>query len=106
MPGAGAANGSSGDGTTSTEPGARIETDLAADGTTIVVAVDGELTMLSSPELKAGLVAAMQRPGGAVVVDLSHCTFIDSSGLNALAHASLLGRQPAHIALVVTRPHL
>lgn len=101
------AHGSDGDGTRSADSDARIETELAADGTTIVVAVDGELTMLSSPGFRATLVAATQRSGGAVVVDLTGCTFIDSTGLNALAHAKeLLNGGTARVSLVVAHPHL
>jgi len=104
---AAAAHGSDGDGTTSAESDTRIETELAADGTTTVVAVEGELTIFNSPGFKSTLAAAMQRRPGAVVVDLTGCTFIDSSGLNALAHADELrdGGIP-RVSLVVAHPHL
>lgn len=107
MADAAAAYGSDGDGTTSAESETRIETELAADGTTTVVAVEGELTMFNSPGFKSTLEAAMQRRPGAVVVDLTGCTFIDSSGLNALAYADeLLAGGTPRVSLVVAHPHL
>ena len=63
--------------------------------------------MFSSPAFKSTMVAAMQRPPGAVVVDLTGCTFIDSSGLNAIAHANeLLDGGTPRVSLVVADPHL
>ena len=63
--------------------------------------------MFSSPAFKSTMVAAMQRPPGAVVVDLTGCTFIDSSGLNAIAHANeLLDGGTPRVSLVVAHPHL
>ena len=52
-----------------------------------VVAVEGEVDMASAPRLAETLV---QFAYGSVIVDLTHVTYIDSSGLNALTGARRL----------------
>jgi anti-sigma B factor antagonist len=72
-----------------------------------VVAVTGEIDMVSAPELERRLAEVIRR-GVPVVVDLSEVTFIDSSGLRELHRASDLGRlmvviqQDAPVAGVVS----
>lgn len=48
----------------------------------------GELDMSSAPELDQALEAAVEH-GGAVLVDLSELTFMDSTGINAFLKAAL-----------------
>jgi anti-sigma B factor antagonist len=48
----------------------------------------GELDMSSAPELDQVLEAAVEH-GGAVLVDLSELTFMDSTGINAFLKAAL-----------------
>jgi len=90
----------------SAESAPRIETQAAADGT-IVISVAGELTMFSAPTFEATLVAAIRKPAECVVIDLTDCTFIDSTGLNTLVHANrMLDGGAARLALIATHPHL
>jgi anti-sigma B factor antagonist len=56
----------------------------AREGGPSVVSVVGELDLATSPLLVAELDQLRARAGGFVVVDLSACEFIDSSGINAL----------------------
>jgi anti-anti-sigma factor len=52
-----------------------------------VVAASGELDIATAPEL-LGAVSVLAQPGaGAIAIDLSALTFIDSSGINALRAA-------------------
>jgi anti-sigma B factor antagonist len=46
-----------------------------------VVVVRGELDMSTAPDLEAELQRAVDPPGGSVVLDLSECEFIDSTGI-------------------------
>jgi anti-sigma B factor antagonist len=49
-----------------------------------VMRLDGRLNMVSAPQLKAAVAAAVQAGRTRVVVDLTAVTFLDSSGLGAL----------------------
>jgi anti-sigma B factor antagonist len=49
-----------------------------------VMRLDGRLNMVSAPQLKAAVTAAVQAGRTRVVVDLTAVTFLDSSGLGAL----------------------
>ncbi len=46
-----------------------------------MVAVRGELDMSTAPELEAVLRRAIAEPEGSVVLDLTDCEFIDSTGI-------------------------
>lgn len=52
------------------------------------IRLSGELDMSSAPELDRVLEAAAE-PGGAILVDLSELTFMDSTGINAFLKAAL-----------------
>jgi anti-sigma B factor antagonist len=72
--------------------GATIHTQQTNDGT-IVVEVRGEVDLTSSDRLRHVLVdLANQRRPVRLVVDLLHVTFIDSTGIGALAAASNAAR--------------
>ena len=47
-------------------------------------ACSGELDQSTAPELRAALAEALGEPHGGVLVDLSDCGFIDSTGLSLL----------------------
>jgi anti-sigma B factor antagonist len=49
-----------------------------------VVSVAGEVDVHSAPQLREGLTAELQSETTAVVVDLTHVGFLDSTGLGAL----------------------
>src|SRR5437868_1361675 len=54
-----------------------------ADGT-VVVDVRGDIDTTSSERLRRALTEASRRHPSRVVVDLTHVTFIDSTGISAL----------------------
>jgi anti-sigma B factor antagonist len=56
------------------------------DGAT-VVAVAGELDAASTPRLQAPLGEVSEQPAAAVLLDLSGCDFVDSTGLHAIIDA-------------------
>ena len=57
------------------------------DGDILVVKVAGEIDQATVPDLERTLDEAIQAASGALVVDLSDCGFIDSSGLATLVAA-------------------
>jgi anti-sigma B factor antagonist len=68
-----------------------VKTERASNGT-VVVGVTGELDLSTHEQLRDPLVAAAEDENS-VVVDLSACEFIDSSGIRALlvGHEALAG---------------
>jgi anti-sigma B factor antagonist len=58
----------------------------------VVVSVDGEVTFTNVAGLGRRLEAALER-SARLVVDLTHVTFVDSSGLSALLTASAHARE-------------
>jgi len=54
------------------------------DERTVVVEVDGELDLSTAPRLKWMLVDSLESGSGRLVVDLSQCTFMDSTALGVL----------------------
>jgi anti-anti-sigma factor len=68
-----------------------------------VVAASGELDIATAPQL-LGAVDALARPGtGAIAIDLSALTFIDSSGINAL-RAAVRSAQARGVGAIVASP--
>jgi len=61
----------------------RAEIEATQDGTR-AIAVAGELDQATLPELQRALDEVIDTAGGDLLIDLSHCSFIDSSGLAAL----------------------
>jgi len=57
------------------------------DGDVLVVNVAGEIDQATVPDLEKALDQAIQTDPAALVVDLSDCGFIDSSGLATLVAA-------------------
>jgi anti-sigma B factor antagonist len=53
-----------------------------------LVAFHGELDALSAPDLAARLGEVVALPTGALVIDLSDCTFIDSLGIATVVRTS------------------
>ena len=67
--------------------------------------VKGELCLSTVDRLREPLFDAIERAGGNIVVDLTECTFIDSSGLELLALASWrLAAIDARRELIVVSP--
>lgn len=61
--------------------------EAATDGDLHTVAVHGELDQGTAPELRGVLGATLGDSTGSVLVDLSGCEFIDSTGLSLLVEA-------------------
>lgn len=61
----------------------RAEIEATQEGTR-AIAVAGELDQATLPELQRALDEVIDTAGGDLLIDLSHCSFIDSSGLAAL----------------------
>ena len=59
-----------------------VKVERSSDGSATVVRVDGDLDMATSPELVEALEGA--DPGKRTVIDLSGCTFLDSSAVRVL----------------------
>lgn len=77
----------------------RFQTASEPIGGTRVVAVAGEVDLATGPELERALLAI---PAAAsVIVDLTDCGFIDSTGLHILFRAhERLGRSGGQLAVV------
>jgi anti-anti-sigma factor len=51
------------------------------------IVVRGELDMNTAPELEAELEQAVAEPAGSIVLDLTYCEFIDSTGIALIVNA-------------------
>jgi anti-sigma B factor antagonist len=79
-------------------------TEQLDDGTP-VVCVLGEVDLATAPELEQALVGVGDDRTGAVIVDLTGCTFLDCSGLRALvATRGRLERSNRRLGLVLPKP--
>jgi anti-sigma B factor antagonist len=65
-----------------------------------VVAIRGELDIATSPGVKGVLDEAAGDATRPLVIDLSQCEFIDSTGLGALLHAKQAQNGESHVAIV------
>jgi anti-sigma B factor antagonist len=80
----------------------RVRTDWLADGT-YVVFVTGEVDLSTAPALATSLSVPTLDRARSIVVDLSTCTFMDASGLMALASANeRLSTSGSRLALVIS----
>jgi anti-sigma B factor antagonist len=72
-----------------------------------VVSVMGEVDLATAPALEQTLLAVAKDRAGQVIVDLSGCSFLDSSGLRALL-ATREGREHStgQPAVVLSNPNL
>ncbi len=74
-----------------------------ADGTT-VVELEGELDLATAPAARDSVIDAIATDGDGVAVDMSACTFIDSTGLRILVEAGrLLQRDGRRLELIGLR---
>lgn len=67
---------------------ADLELTESVAGPVRIVGVRGDVDLSTSERFGALLQRLAREPGGAVVVDLTECVFIDSSGLAAILHAA------------------
>ncbi len=62
-----------------------METNVTKDGNALICAVSGEIDLYEAPSLLERYRAlAAREPDGAIIVDLSRSSYIDSSGIGAL----------------------
>jgi anti-sigma B factor antagonist len=66
---------------------APFRVEAQSDGVLHTVSVFGELDQGTAPELRGALAGALGDSVGSVLVDLSDCNFIDSTGLSLLVEA-------------------
>lgn len=66
---------------------APFSVDAHQEGELQTVAVSGELDQGTVPELRVALAEPLDQAGISVLVDLSDCNFIDSTGLSLLVEA-------------------
>lgn len=69
------------------EGGESLQVTSERRGSASVIHLDGELDLETVPRLRRHLADAVERGGGEVVIDLTDCTFMDSTGLSALLNA-------------------
>ncbi len=78
----------------------RFETTVGVVGGARVVAIRGELDIATSPRVREVLHEAAGDRARPLVIDLSECQFIDSTGLAALVHgAKPLQNGESHVAI-------
>jgi anti-sigma B factor antagonist len=57
------------------------------EGDVFVIAVEGELDMNTAPQLESALETSLGDGDAAILIDLSRCEFIDSTGIALLVRA-------------------
>jgi len=85
-----------------TAPGCSIDEEWI--GRTAVISVSGALDMLTSPQLEAGITAAIGKEPTAVVVDLTDVDFLASAGMGVLVSARDQTVGKAGFAVVANGP--
>jgi anti-anti-sigma factor len=81
--------------------------DLAVDGSLAVVTVTGEIDVATAEPLRQALLAAEQRGGRRVVVDMSGVEFLDSTGLGVLVGSLRRLREAGgDLYLAIVHPHV
>ena len=85
-------------------PAPRFSAELADQGTTRTLTAAGELDVASAPRLRDAVGAALERPCDVLVVDLSHMTFIDSTGIHAMVDIEARCRRDGVSLRVVPAP--
>jgi anti-sigma B factor antagonist len=78
-----------------------VDVVLRASGDVARVEVSGEIDLASAARFEACVSEALAMPCRSIVIDLSHCTFFDSSGLRVLAHAARIATDD-HQTVTVT----
>jgi anti-sigma B factor antagonist len=71
-----------------------------------VVAVEGELDLTTAPRLKWTLLDALQAGHSQLVLDLSRCSFMDSTALGVLVGVNRGLDAGSRLAIACTRPNV
>ena len=66
----------------------RIETSLRHEGDIPVLDVTGEIDIYTTPQFKEAVSAAIDQNKPAIVINMSHVTYMDSSGFGTLLSAT------------------
>ena len=69
-------------------PAPSFDLQVVRNGTTTRIRPSGELDIASAPELERAIAEAAAKPDARLVLDLRALTFMDSSGLRALAQTN------------------
>ncbi|MGK3206054.1 STAS domain-containing protein [Amycolatopsis sp. MEPSY49] len=72
----------------------------------LVLAVAGEVDLLTTDRLTDAVTAALARRPAVLVIDLTAVTFLDSSGLSVLAQAHATGGQDTAVRVVTIQDSL
>lgn len=85
-----------------------LAVDVVSDGGAVVVVATGEVDMLTAPTLSEALgTAADQAAAGVVVLDCAGVSFLDSTGLGAIAGAhQKITDNGGTLRLAALRPHV
>jgi anti-sigma B factor antagonist len=85
-----------------------LKVDVVSDGGAVVVVATGEVDMLTAPTLSEALgTAADQAAAGVVVLDCAGVSFLDSTGLGAIAGAhQKITDNGGTLRLAALRPHV
>jgi anti-sigma B factor antagonist len=85
-----------------------LKVDVVSDGDAVVVVAAGEVDMLTAPTLSEALgAAADQAAAGIVVLDCAGVSFLDSTGLGAIAGAhQKITDNGGTLRLAALRPHV
>jgi anti-sigma B factor antagonist len=88
------------------EPLAFAITERQLDERTDVVSVQGELDLTTAPQLKWTLVDALQAGHSQLVLDLSRCSFMDSTALGVLVGVNRGLDADARLAIAGARANI
>jgi anti-sigma B factor antagonist len=72
--------------------------EIRDEPTGTVVAITGELDLLSAPQLRSALDALLPANARHIAIDLTHATFMDSAGVHAVLDAR--HRAGGHLAVI------
>ena len=87
-------------------PDGHLRFDVRAEADATVVAIEGEIDLYTSPEIREQ-VGGLARPGRNVVIDLTDVGFLDSTGLGSLVWARKRVQQDGgELVVVGPQPHI
>ncbi|RMI01654.1 MAG: anti-sigma factor antagonist [Calditrichaeota bacterium] len=84
-----------------------INVNVRSQGSTKIVAIEGEVDLYSSPQVRDTLLEVVQQQPPAVVVDLRGVSYMDSSGLATLIEAlQMIEQHSGRLLLADIRPEV
>jgi anti-sigma B factor antagonist len=85
--------------------GQPLEITTRRDGDSVTIALDGELDLVTGTKLDAAIRDAEESEIGAIVLDLSELSFVDSTGLKFLLEADARNRADGNRLTFVPPEH-